>query len=273
MNGIAGQVALVTGAARPLGIGRATALRLAMEGARVACLDLGEPPAHAPDHGVGTMSELDDTVSMIRDAGGEAIALRADVSDSHQVADAHDRIRDELGPVSLCCALAGGTGFGNGIAPLTELSEAEWNWAVDVNLKGTWITASASARQMIEAGRGGRVVTASSAVGLRGGRSFGAYAAAKAGVISLTQTFAVELGHHGITVNTVVPGMIDTQASQPIRDRLDERNLLDDLRRDIPLGRFGTADDVAGAIAHLCSDDAAYITGDVVNLTGGHVLS
>lgn len=219
------------------------------------------------------MSDLNDTVNMIRDAGGEAIAVRADVSDAHQIADAHDRILEELGPVTLCCALAGGIGFGNGIAPLTELSEAEWDWALDVNLKGTWLTVAASARHMIDACRGGRVVTASSAVGLRGGRSFGAYAAAKAGVISLTQTFAVELGSHGITVNTVLPGMIETQASQPVRDRLDERHLLDDLRRDIPLGRFGTADDVASAIAHLCSDDAAYVTGDIVNLTGGHVLS
>jgi 3-oxoacyl-[acyl-carrier protein] reductase len=92
-------------------------------------------------------------------------------------------------------------------------------------------------------------------------------------VISLTQTFALELGCHGITVNTVVPGMIETQASQPVRDRLAGRNGLDDLRREIPLGRFGTPDDVASAIAHLCSDNASYTTGDIVNITGGHVLS
>ena len=271
MRGIAGRVALVTGAARQGSIGRATALRLAAEGAKVACLDIGRAPEHAPDHGVGSVKELEETVQLVRDAGGEATAVTADISRADQVAAAVERTRDELGPITLCCALAGGVGFGNGIAPLTELSEAEWDWALDVNLKGTWITVKACVPDMRAAG-GGRIVTVSSAAGVRGGRNFGAYAAAKAGVIVLTQTFAVELGRYGITANTVVPGMIETQASQPVRERLAERNALDRLLADIPVGRFGSADDVAAAIAFLCSDDSAYTTGDAIYVTGGQTL-
>ena len=94
---------------------------------------------------------------------------------------------------------------------------------LDVNLKGTWITVKSCVPQMIEAGLPGRVVTVSSAAGIRGARNFGAYSAAKAGVVALTRTFAIELGRRGITVNAVVPGMIETQASQPVREHLDPR--------------------------------------------------
>jgi meso-butanediol dehydrogenase/(S,S)-butanediol dehydrogenase/diacetyl reductase len=268
-----GRVALVTGAARRQGIGRATALRLAARGAAVACLDVGRPPAHAADHGVGTLEELDETVELVRASGSAGIAVAADVSDVTQMIEAAARTRAELGPVWACCAIAGGVGFGNGIVPLLELTEAEWDWSVDVNLKGVWATARACVPHMVEAGQGGRVVTVTSAAGLRGARNFGAYAAAKAGVIALTRSFALELGRWSITANSVAPGMIETQASQPVREHLAAREGLDEMRRAIPLGRFGSPDEIAAAISFLCSDDAAYITGDVVNLTGGQVMS
>lgn len=268
-----GRVAFVTGAARRQGIGRATALRLAAEGARVACVDIGRPPDHALDHGVGSLAELDETVELIRHAGGTAIAIEADVVDLAEMEAAAARTRAELGPVWACCAIAGGVGFSNGIVPLLQLTEPSWDWSIDVNLKGAWSTARACVPQMIATGGGGRLVTVTSAAGIRGARNFGAYAAAKAGVVALTRSFALELGKWGITANSVAPGMIETQASQPVRERLAERGQLDGLRREIPLGRFGTPEEIAGAVAYLCSHDAAFVTGDVVNLTGGQVMS
>ncbi len=273
MRGIEGRVALVTGAARPQSIGRAVALRLGEAGAAVACLDIDKRPSHAPDYPMGTLSELDETVAMIEAAGGAALAVRADITDIETMTAAVASVRDVLGPISVCCAVAGGVGFGNGITPLRQLSEAEWDWNVDVNLKGTWVTVNACIDQMLESGRDGRIVTVASAAGLRGAKNFGAYAAAKAGVIALTRSYAIELGQHGITANTVAPGMIATQATDPVRSRLADHGRLDDLQHAIPIGRFGTGEDIAGAIAYLCSDDAAYVTGDILNLTGGHVMS
>lgn len=272
MQGIEGRVALVTGAARRGGIGRATALRLAEEGADVACLDVTRPPAHAPDHGVGSRDELHELVEEIRGLGRRALAIEADVTDFDAMHAAARQARSGLGSLDVCCALAGGVGFGNGIAPLVSLGEEQWDWVVDVNLKGTWITARACAEQMIAGGHGGKIVTTSSAAGLRGSKGFGAYSAAKAGVIVLTQTLALELGRHGITANAVTPGMVRTQASQPVRDRLEQRGRLDDMRDEIAIGRFAEPEDVAAVIAFLCSDDARYVTGDAINVTGGQVL-
>jgi len=171
--------------------------------------------------------------------------------------------------------MAGGVGFGNGIAPLIRLTEPEWDWVIDVNLKGTWITASAAAKAMVAAGQGGRIVTVASAAGLTGANGtsgMGAYAAAKAGLIVLTQNLAVELGRYGITVNAVSPGVVRTQASQPVREHLDSRGRLDDWIKTIALRRMAEPSEIAAVVAFLCSDDAGYVTGDAVNLTGGQAF-
>jgi len=274
-SGIEGRVALVTGAGRRGSIGRATALRLAEDGADVACLDLGRPPVHAPDYGVGSENELDELVGEIRAIGRRAIGVTADVTDWGQMHDAIDRVTDDLGTISLCCAMAGGVGFGNGIAPLLRLTEDEWDWVVDVNLKGTWITARAAATSMIAAGSGGRIVTVASSTalfGANGATGMAAYAAAKAGVIVLTQNLASELGRFGINVNAISPGMIRTQASQPVRDRLESRGDLTEWLSRLPLKRIGEPEEMAAVVSFLCSDDASYVTGDAINATGGQAL-
>jgi NAD(P)-dependent dehydrogenase (short-subunit alcohol dehydrogenase family) len=274
-RGIAGRVALVTGAARSRSIGRAVARRLAEEGAHVACIDIGRPPTHAPDHGVGSLAELDELVDQLKGLGVPALAVEADVTSVEQMADAVDRVSSELGDITLCCATAGGVGYGNGIAPLVRLSEAEWDWVLDLNLKGAWITATAVARKMIQARTGGRIVTFASAAALPGANGktgMGAYAAAKAGVISLTQNLAAELARFGITVNAVSPGMVQTQASQPVRDRLQSKGQLDQWIGDIPLGRTADPSEIAAVVAFLFSNDAGYVTGDAINATGGQTL-
>ena len=277
MDGIAGRVALVTGAARPRGIGRATARRLAREGADVACLDIARPYPDFPGHGVASSDDLDDVVAEIRALGRRALALRCDVSSWDEVHAAVDAASAELGVVSLVANVAGGAGFGMGLGPLVGLSEAEWDVVVDVNLKGTWMVSKACASRMVAAGSGGRIVNVASQAGKRGFSGLGAYCAAKAGVILLTQTMALELGPSNITVNAVCPGTVDTDLLNP-NGRMQQ--LLSGapggfeawLQREIPLGRLETGDDVAAAIAFLCSDDASYITGEALNVSGGQTM-
>jgi NAD(P)-dependent dehydrogenase (short-subunit alcohol dehydrogenase family) len=274
LDGIEGRVALVTGAARPRGIGRATALRLAREGADVACLDIARPYARFPGHGVASVDDLEGVVDEIRGLGRRAVAVRADVSSWDEVHAAVAGATAELGRIDLVANVAGGASLGAGAGPLLMLSEAEWDMVLDVNLKGTWMVSRACAEGMT---RGGRIVNVASQAGKRGFPFLGAYCAAKAGVILLTQTLALELGPLGITVNAVCPGTVDTdllnkdhQMEQAVA--LTPGGLEGWLQREIPLGRLETADDVASSIAFLMSDDAAYITGEALNVSGGQTM-
>src|SRR5262245_19664329 len=208
LAGIAGKVALVTGAARRRSIGRATALRLAREGADVACLDIARPYDEFPGYEVATGDELDEVVREITALGRRAVAVRADVSRWDEVHAAVGTAHTTLGRIDLCCNVAGGAGSGMGVRPLLQIAEREWDRVLDVNLKGTWIVARACAEHMLAAGRGGRIVNVSSQAGKRAFPMLGAYCAAKAGVILLTQVMAAELGPSGITVNAVCPGTV-----------------------------------------------------------------
>jgi NAD(P)-dependent dehydrogenase (short-subunit alcohol dehydrogenase family) len=274
LPGIAGKVAVVTGAARRRGIGRATALRLAREGADVACLDIARPYDAFPTHGVATADELEEVVAEITAMGQRAVAIRADVSDWAAVHAAVDEAHAALGRIDLVANVAGGASLGAGAGPLMTLTEPEWDMVLDVNLKGTWIVSRACVAKMTS---GGRIVNVSSQAGKRPFPFLGAYCAAKAGVILLTQVLATELGPSGITVNAVCPGTVDTdllnkdhQMEQAMA--LAPGGLEGWMQREIPLGRLETADDVASAIALLMSDDAAYITGEAVNVSGGQTM-
>jgi NAD(P)-dependent dehydrogenase (short-subunit alcohol dehydrogenase family) len=277
LAGIAGKVALVTGAARRRGIGRAVALRLAREGADVACLDIARPYADFPGYGVAGGDELAEVVREIEGLGRRALALRADVSSWDAVHAAVAQAHDTLGPVDLCCNVAGGAGPGMGAGPLLLIAENEWDRVLDVNLKGTWMVARACAERMVGAGRGGRIVNVSSQAGKRGFPLLGAYCAAKAGVILLTQVLAQELGPAGITVNAVCPGTVDTDLLNKDGQFEQMVGALEGsverwIAREIPLGRLETAEEVAAAIAFLCSDDAGYITGEALNVSGGQTM-
>lgn len=271
MTDLTGRVALVTGAARPGGIGRETALRLAADGADVACVDIGRPPDHAPGHGVGTLEELDETVSLIRGLGRRAIAVECDVRRSADVEAAVACAVQAFGAVDIVANVAGGVSPGNGLGPLLELREDEWDWVIDLNLKGAWLVAVAAARQMRRQDDSGVIVLIGSEAGRRVQPGFGAYGAAKAGVEMLTRTLAAEVGASGIRVNAIAPGMVITRASAPVRDKLENREL-ERLRRSIPLQRFAHPYDIASIVSALCSDDLGYITGTVVDATGGHAL-
>ncbi|HZN15190.1 MAG TPA: SDR family NAD(P)-dependent oxidoreductase [Acidimicrobiales bacterium] len=265
-------VALVTGAARRRGIGRATALRLARDGADVACLDIAQPYEEFPDYGLASADELDEVVAEVEAIGRRAIAVRADVSSWDQVHDAVATASDALGVIDRLANVAGGAGFGMGAGPLLQIDEREWDQVLDVNLKGTWMVSRACAGRMVDAGVPGRIVNVSSQAGKRGFPMLGAYCAAKAGVILLTQVMAAELGARNITVNAVCPGTVDTRLLNPGEGDFAAMVGEEWIAREIPLGRLQTAEDVANAIAFLLSDDAAYITGEALNVSGGQTM-
>ena len=263
-------IALVTGAARPRGIGHATALRLAREGHDVACLDIARPYDEAPAHGVATADDLDAVVKEIEALGRRAVAVRADVSDEAQVEAAVADATAALGTITLVANVAGGSGIGFGVGPLVAVPADEFRRVLDVNLTGTWMVSKACAGRMVAAGVGGRICNVSSQAGKRGFPMLGAYCAAKAGVILLTQTMAAELGPAGISVNAVCPGTVDTDLINP--GGAMDASMKEMILRDIPLGRMQPPEEIAAAICWLLSDDASGVTGEAMNVSAGQTM-
>jgi NAD(P)-dependent dehydrogenase (short-subunit alcohol dehydrogenase family) len=271
-----GQVALVTGAARPRGIGRATALRLARGGAAVACLDIARPYTDAPLHGTASGDDMAELADAIGALGGPVATAVVDVSDEEAVEQAVSQVSEVLGPVTLVANVAGGSGPGFGLGPLMGVPAAEFRAVLDVNVVGTWLVSRACASRMIAAGLPGRICNVSSQAGKRAFPFLGAYCAAKAGVILLTQALATELGPSGIAVNAVCPGTVDTDLLN--KDSMFEslmggpEGLADFIQREIPLGRMQSADEIAAAICWLLSEDARGITGEAVNVSAGQTM-
>ncbi len=263
-------VALVTGAARPRGIGRATALLLAQAGHDVACLDIAKAYDEAPLHGTASGDDLDDVVKEIEALGRRAVAVRADVSDEEQVEAAVATATDALGTITMVANVAGGSGVGFGLGPLLNVPTAEFRKVLDVNLVGTWLVSRACANRMTVAGVPGSICNVSSQAGKRGFPMLGAYCAAKAGVILLTQSMALELGPSQIRVNAVCPGTVDTNLVNP--NGMMDGAMRDMVLRDIPLGRLQTPEEIAASIVWLLSEDARGVTGEALNVSAGQTM-
>ncbi len=248
MTRLQSRVALVTGAGR--GIGRATAMRLARDGARVAL------------NYKGNVEAATEAERLIEEAGGSATLVQGDVSAD---GDADRIVKEALafgdGRLDILVNNAGITRDNL----LLRMSAQEWDAVMDLNLRGTFLVTKAAMRPMMKQ-RGGRVVNVASIAGIVGNAGQANYSAAKAGIIGFTKTVAREMASRNITVNAVAPGFVATDLTDPLPQQVK-----DDLMKQIPLGRFGTVDDVAGAIAFLASDDAAYITGQVIVIDGGMV--
>ena len=271
-----GHVALVTGAARPRSIGRATAVALARGGADVACLDIARPYDDAPHHGTASGDDLVALAAELAQHDVRAMTVQADVSDEAAVEAAVTRAAETLGTVTLVANVAGGSGPGFGLGPLLNVPAEEFRRVLDVNLVGTWLVSKACAARMVAAGVGGRICNVSSQAGKRAFPFLGAYCAAKAGVILLTQTMAAELGAQGIAVNAVCPGTVDTDLMN--KDGMFENlmggpeGLAAYIAREIPLGRLQDADEIAAAIVWLLSDAARGVTGEALNVSAGQTM-
>jgi meso-butanediol dehydrogenase / (S,S)-butanediol dehydrogenase / diacetyl reductase len=252
-------VAVITGVGRPLGIGRATALRFAHEGTRLVIADLGRTTLQAKSDVIGIAPDLDRVAAEVQDAGAEVLAVPADVSDKNDVDALVQHAIDHFGQVDIMVCNAAILSDRN--AKPTELSEAIFDRVLAVNLKGTFLCAQAAARHMIERGQGGKIITVGSRAARRGMANLIAYSASKFGVIGLTQSFALALAPHAIRVNCVCPGAVDTdmaalnheERAQQLRVSLEEARA--HAAQQIPLSRLTTADDVAKAIVWLASSD------------------
>jgi len=241
-----GRVAAITGGA--LGIGRATARLFAAEGATVALGDV-------------EVGAAETVAKEIVNGGGRAIAVGVDVGDAGQVQAFVDRVVAELGRLDIMFANAGIAHS----APFLEHPEAQWHRVLRVNLTGVFLCCQAAARQMVTQG-GGRIITTASINGFRGVENLVGYNAAKAGVIELTKTMAVELARHHIAVNAIAPAQIDTRLTRSLPEEARRRRT-----ERIPMGRFGEPEDVARAALFLASDDASYVTGHTLAVDGGYL--
>lgn len=243
------KVALVTGAAS--GLGQATALRLAAEGARVVCADV-------------STDALAQTAQTINAAGGEAIALVADVTDESACARL---VADALAHFDRLTTLVNSAGV-RPAQPGPTPSHADWQRVIDINLTGTYLAARAAMQPLIESGCGS-ITNLASIFGLVGGSTGAAYAASKGAIVNLTRQMALEWAPD-VRVNCVCPGVIETPMTAPLRE---DPTWAGQILKRYPMGRFGKPEEVAAAILFLASDEAAYVTGAALPVDGGYTAA
>ncbi len=255
-----GKVAVITGGSR--GIGRSIAERFAREGASV-CVAANETQVH-------------DTAQALRATGAQALSVMVDVTSREQVKALYDQVAAELGEVDISVQNAGVIT----IARLEDMTEAEWDKVLAVNTKGVFLCCQEAAVRMRRGGKKGRLINTASGQARQGFIYTPHYAASKFGVLGITQSLAKELAPSGITVNAFCPGIITTDmwayndaAWGKLMGDYKPGELMAEWVAGIPMGRAGTGDDVAGLVAFLASDDAAYITGQTINVDGGMFMS
>ncbi|MFC4299848.1 SDR family NAD(P)-dependent oxidoreductase [Castellaniella hirudinis] len=241
-----GKIALITGGAR--GIGFAIATALGRQGAHIAIADINAQGADA-------------AAVKLREIGIQAQGFMVDVADAHSVETLLEEVTSQLGRLDI---LINNAGIGGNTAFL-DITLETWNRTIAINLTGAFIVAQACAKRMVEQGHGGKIINIASLSGQRGGNGRGAYGAAKAGLELLTKVMAVELSPHGINVNNIAPGAIETEMAATAHDAATRAayNYL------VPMVRYGTPEEIGDAAVFLCSDEARYVQGHTLNVDGG----
>jgi 3-oxoacyl-[acyl-carrier protein] reductase len=253
VSGVAGRVAVVTGAAQ--GIGAAVAVRLAQGGAQVAVVDVNAETAQA-------------TAGAITESGGAAVGIGADVTQRAELAAAIEQVVDRYGGLHILVNNAGVLRDNL----LFKMTDADWATVLDVHLRGAFLASQLAQKHMVEA-RYGRIVSMSSTSAL-GNRGQANYAAAKAGLQGFTKTLAIELGPFGITANAVAPGFVETAMTKATAERIGTTidQMRDTVAATIPVRRGGVPDDVANAVAFFAAEESGYVTGQVLYIDGGRGL-
>ncbi|MBU1404158.1 MAG: 3-oxoacyl-[acyl-carrier-protein] reductase [Proteobacteria bacterium] len=242
---LSGKIAVVTGGSR--GIGRAICQRLAALGATVIVNYVSNPAA------------AEETVASIQNAGGKAEAVQFNVATSEEIEAAFKKILDAHGRVDILVNNAGITRDGL----LMKMKDEQWDEVLNTNLKGVFLCTKAVSRGMMKQ-RWGRIINITSVIGFAGNAGQANYAAAKAGIVGFTKSVAKELASRGITVNGVAPGYIVTDMTKDLSEEVTNT-----IKNEIPMGVLGEAEDIAGAVAYLASDDARYVTGQFIHVNGG----
>jgi 3-oxoacyl-[acyl-carrier protein] reductase len=247
---LSGRTAVVTGAAR--GIGAAEAIRLAKDGANVAVLDL-------------SAEACQETVEDIKTVGSEAIAIACDVSSAQQVTAAFEEVANRFGRVDILVNNAGVLRDNLSF----KMSEDDWDTVLDVHLKGSFLCSKAAQKYMVDQ-EYGKIVMTSSIVAL-GNKGQVNYSSAKAGLQAMARTMALELGRFNINVNAVAPGWIETEMTKEAAERvgMSMEEMKERFASNIPLKRFGKVEDIANVVAFLVSDEASYISGETIYVSGG----
>lgn len=278
MRRFEGRVVVVTGSGRHRGLGQAILQRFADDGAACVVSDIGSPREHMGAGDVGTTAEMEEVAAELRERGARAIAVPCDVTRPEQ-ADA--LVAAAVHAFGRLDVMVNNAGIGYIMKPFLETSADEWDAVLGVNLKGAFLCTQAAARRFIAQGRnaagnGGRIVNIASQAAKSGFPHMAPYTSSKHGMVGLTRSNAVELGAHGITVNAVCPNHVTTGLGAKQNDYFSKLlgfesvdAYMDDMRRRNPMGRPGLATDTAAAVAWLVSDEACYVTGEAMNVSGG----
>ncbi len=272
---LSGKVALVTGAGRQRGLGRAIALRLAQDGADVVVSAYPRDPSNYPDHErQANWKGSQSTAEEIQSMGRRAISADCDVTNKESVQKMVDAGIEALGHIDILVNNAG-LPSDAGAANILDMDDDVWYQTIDVNLNGVYLVTKAVGRAMRDANRGGSIINISSLAGRRGLPDYGSYCASKFGVVGLTQQLALELIKYDIRTNCIAPGTHDTDMMDGTIGRssenygLTEEQFRAQLKGSVPMGRQGRAEELAAAVSFLAGDDASYVNGQTLNVDGG----
>ena len=260
-----GKVAIVTGAGRLRGIGRAAAVHLAGLGADVVVTGTGrDPETFPPDEKAVSWKDVESVAEQVRAKGRRALTATVDVTDLQQIQTMVDRTIEEFGRIDI---LINNAAYprGRDRVPIVELEDDIFQRVLDIKVTGTYLITKAAIKHIISQGEGGKIVNVASAAGKRGSANTLAYNAANFAMVGMTQSMARELGAHRINVNCVCPGAVDTHRM----DILGRGDTWDELAANTAIGRTGTDEEVGGLVAYLCTEAASWIHGQSINIDGG----